>query len=81
MPLGFSPRSELATPLLKLILETVQLTQRTTCPIKCHTLRLRHPKPILHGLPTLVGHFNKILQHLHGLAVIDRGCTSLGTNF
>ena len=38
MPLDLSFRSELAKPLLKLILETVQLTRRTTWTIKCHVL-------------------------------------------
>lgn len=38
MPLGFFLRSELTKPLPKLILETVQLTQRTALPIKSHAL-------------------------------------------
>ena len=38
MPLGFSPAANLLPPLLKRMLETRQLTRRTTWPIKCQSL-------------------------------------------
>jgi len=40
MPLDLSLWSEHAKALLKLMSETVQLTRRTTWPIKCHGFRL-----------------------------------------